>query len=166
MRRYTLTIGDREFVVDVDDLAADRFAVQVGGQSYEVTLAADEDLPRGTISPQISPQISPAAAPVEQAPADDGGTTRVRPATAAPAAPARTAAGGAEILRAPMPGLILAVNVAAGARVERGQELAVLEAMKMQNTIRSPRAGTVAEVFVAAGQSVGHGEPILRFDKT
>jgi biotin carboxyl carrier protein len=160
MRRYTLTIGDREFVVDVDDLAADRFAVQVGGQSYEVTLAADEDLPRGT----ISPQISPAAAPVEQAPAGDGGTTRVRPATAAPAAPARTAAGGAEILRAPMPGLILAVNVAAGARVERGQELAVLEAMKMQNTIRSPRAGTVAEVFVAAGQSVGHGEPILRFE--
>ena len=158
MRRYTLTIGDREFVVDVDDLAADRFAVQVGGQSYEVTLAADEDLPRGT----ISPQISPLAAPVEQAPAGDGGTPRARPATAA--APARTAAAGAEILKAPMPGVILAVNVAAGARVERGQDMAVLEAMKMQNTIRSPRAGVVAEVFVAAGQSVGHGEPILRFE--
>ena len=159
MRRYTLTIGDREFVVDVDDLAADRFAVQVGGQSYEVTLAADEDLPRGT----ISPQISPLAAPVEQAPAGDGGTPRARPAPAA--APARTAAG-VEILKAPMPGVILAVNVAAGARVERGQELAVLEAMKMQNTIRSPRAATVAEVFVAAGQSVGHGEPILRFEQS
>jgi len=63
-----------------------------------------------------------------------------------------------------MPGVILAVHVVAGTRVERGQDLAVLEAMKMQNTIRSPRAGTVAEVLVAAGQAVGHGEPILRFE--
>ena len=162
MRRYTLTIGDREFVVDVDDLAADRFAVQVGGQSYEVTLTADEDLPTAA----VSPQIAPAAAPAELAAAGDGVASRARPTSSpAAAAPARAApAGGAEILRAPMPGVILAVNVAAGARVERGEDLAVLEAMKMQNTIRSPRAGTVAEVFVAAGQSVGHGEPILRFE--
>ena len=160
MRRYTLTIGEREFVVDVDDLAADRFAVQVGGQSYEVTLAADEDLPAAAISPQIAPLAAPAAA---GAAAGNGAAPRPRPAAAA--APARPpASGGADVLKAPMPGLILAVNVAAGARVERGQELAVLEAMKMQNTIRSPRAGTVAEVFVAAGQSVGHGEPILRFE--
>jgi len=160
MRRYTLTIGDREFVVDVDDLAADRFAVQVGEQSYEVTLATDEDLPMGT----ISPQIAPVAAPAERAAAGNGGAARARPAASAAAAARAAPAGGADILKAPMPGVILAVNVAAGARVERGQDLAVLEAMKMQNTIRSPRAGTVAEVFVAAGQSVGHGEPLLRFE--
>ena len=161
MRRYTLTIGGREFVVDVDDLAADRFAVQVGGQAYEVTLAADQDLRNGTISPQIAPSAAPAAGG-----AAAGNGTALRPRPAAAAAPARPApSGGADILKAPMPGLILAVHVAAGARVERGQDLAVLEAMKMQNTIRSPRAGTVAEVFVAAGQSVGHGEAILRFEK-
>ena len=159
MRRYTLTIGGREFVVDVDDLAADRFTVQVGGQPYEVTLAADEDLPMAT----ISPQIAPATAQPERVAAGNGAALRARPAPSA-AAPGRIApAGGADILKAPMPGLILAVSVAAGDRVERGQELAVLEAMKMQNAIRSPRAGQVAEVFVAAGQSVGHGEPILRF---
>jgi glutaconyl-CoA/methylmalonyl-CoA decarboxylase subunit gamma len=163
MRRYTLTIGEREFVVDVDDLAADRFAVQVGGQSYEVRLAADEDLPTGTISPQITLP----AATGERASADGGNGSGRRPRPAAAAAPGRAASPGvADLLKAPMPGLILAVNVAAGARVERGQDLAVLEAMKMQNTIRSPRAGTVAEVFVAAGQSVGHGEPILRFEQS
>jgi biotin carboxyl carrier protein len=157
MRRYTLTIGDREFVVDVDDLAADRFSVQVGEQSYEVRLATDEDLPTATISPQIAPAERPVAG--------SGVVPRARPTSSPAAAPARVApAGGADILKAPMPGVILAVNVAAGARVERGQDLAVLEAMKMQNTIRSPRAGTVAEVFVGAGQSVGHGEPILRFE--
>jgi biotin carboxyl carrier protein len=160
MRRYTLTIGGREFVVDVDDLAADRFAVQVGGQSYEVTLAADQDLRNGTISPQIAPSASTPA--VE----GNGNGRSVRRAGPPAAAPQGVATGGADLLKAPMPGLILAVNVAAGARVERGQDLAVLEAMKMQNTIRSPRAGTVAEVFVAAGQSVGHGEPLLRFEKT
>jgi len=160
MRRYTLTIGGREFVVDVDDLAADRFSVQVGGQPYEVTLAADEDLPMGT----ISPQIAPVAAPAERAAAGNGVAARARPAASAASAARAAPAGGADILKAPMPGVILAVNVAAGARVERGQDLAVLEAMKMQNTIRSPRAGTVAEVFVAAGQSVGHGEPLLRFE--
>ena len=157
MRRYTLTVDDREFVVDIDDLAADRFAVQVGEQSYEVTLAADEDLPMASISPQMAP------AQVERAPAGGAMAPRSRPVAAAPAQGA--ASGGADIMKAPMPGLILAVNVAAGARVERGQDVAVLEAMKMQNTIRSPRAGTVAEVFVAAGQSVGHGEPLLRFEK-
>jgi biotin carboxyl carrier protein len=157
MRRYTLTIGGREFVIDVDDLAADRFAVQVGGQSYEVTLAGDEDLPMATISPQIAP------AQPERAAVPAAGTTRVRSEVAAE--PVRAApSGGADILKAPMPGVILAVHVAAGAQVERGQQLAVLEAMKMENMIRSPRAGKVAEVFVAAGQSVGHGEPILRFE--
>jgi biotin carboxyl carrier protein len=160
MRRYTLTIGGREFVVDVDDLAADRFAVQVGDQAYEVTLAGGEDLPTATISPQIAPPATPG----ERAAAANGTAARPRPTPASAPAPARPApAGGADVLKAPMPGVILAVNVAAGARVERGQDLAVLEAMKMQNAIRSPRAGTVAEVFVAAGQSVGHGEPILRF---
>jgi len=162
MRRYTLTIGDREFVVDVDDLAADRFAVQVGGQSYEVTLAGDEDLPTAAISPQIAPLAAAAAPAAGGAAAGNGTAPRPRPAAAAPVRPASP--GGADILKAPMPGVILAVNVAAGARVERGQDMAVLEAMKMQNTIRSPRAGVVAEGFVAAGQSVGHGEPILRFE--
>ena len=159
MRRYTLRIGEREFVVDVDDLAADRFAVDVGGRAYDVQLTADEDLPTAA----ISPQIAPAAAPADRAPAGNG-TPRPRPSTAA-AAPVRPAvAAGADLVKAPMPGVILVVNVAAGAHVERGQELVVLEAMKMQNAIRAPRAGTVAEVLVGAGQSVGHGEPILRFE--
>jgi len=160
MRRYTLTIGGREFVVDVDDLAADRFSVQVGGQSYEVTLAGDQDLRTGTVSPHVAPAASPAERTVPGNPVGKP----IRPAGPPAASPPHAPAAGADVLKAPMPGLILAVSVAAGAQVERGQDVAVLEAMKMQNTIRSPRAGTVAEVFVAAGQSVGHGEPILRFE--
>jgi propionyl-CoA carboxylase alpha chain len=62
-----------------------------------------------------------------------------------------------------MPGVILEVSVAVGDVVERGQPVATLEAMKMNNIIRAPRPGTVTEVCVAAGQAVGHGDPIARF---
>ena len=62
-----------------------------------------------------------------------------------------------------MPGVVLEVNVKPGDKVVRGQQIAILEAMKMQNSIKSPRAGTIAEVCVAAGQAVGHGDALVRF---
>ena len=62
-----------------------------------------------------------------------------------------------------MPGIILEVSVKAGDKVERGQQVAILDAMKMHNVIGAPRAGTIAEVFVAAGQSVDHGDALIKF---
>jgi biotin carboxyl carrier protein len=59
--------------------------------------------------------------------------------------------------------VILELHVKAGDRVERGQPVAVLDAMKMHNLIGAPRAGVIAEVCVAAGQAVGHGDTIVRF---
>lgn len=163
MRRYTLQIGEREFVLDVEELDTDRFQVQVGGEPYEVTLAGDEHLPEATITPAVSgtrAASAPAAAPAAAAKV-------AAPATAAPApapAPKKAArGGGAHSLNAPMPGVILEVSVSAGDTVERGQQVAVLEAMKMNNAIRSPRAGVIAEVCVETGQAVGHGDAIVRF---
>jgi glutaconyl-CoA/methylmalonyl-CoA decarboxylase subunit gamma len=163
MRRYTLDVRGREFVIDVHELASDRFEVVVGGESYQVTLSSGEDLAEATITPGISPARSAgvsAAAP---------GVARAKGATPAPAsAPASrkpVTAGGPGTLDAPMPGVILEVNVAAGDSVQRGQVVAVLEAMKMKNSIRSPRAGTIAQVHVSAGQAVGHGDVIVRFQE-
>lgn len=86
------------------------------------------------------------------------------PAPRAAIAPRKAAGGGGTgALNAPMPGVILDVAVAVGDTVERGQPIATLEAMKMNNIIKAPRAGTIAEVCVAAGQAVGHGDPIVRF---
>ena len=65
-----------------------------------------------------------------------------------------------------MPGVILEVKVKPGDMVERGQPVAVLDAMKMHNTIASPQTGVVAEVLVAAGQTVDHGELILKYRET
>jgi len=77
----------------------------------------------------------------------------------------RSVAGdGAREVRAAMPGKVVAVLVEAGANVERGQGLVVLEAMKMENEIGSPRTGTVAEVCVRPGQAVEAGELLVRLD--
>jgi len=72
------------------------------------------------------------------------------------AAPVRggRAAGGDGIVRSPMPGTVLAVQVAPGDTVSAGQAVAVVEAMKMEHTVTAPVAGTVAEVAARAGQQV------------
>jgi len=60
-----------------------------------------------------------------------------------------------------MPGLVKAVFVAAGDRVERGARLAVLEAMKMEHVLTSGRDGVVAEVLAAEGAQVEAGAPLI-----
>ena len=74
------------------------------------------------------------------------------PAPAAPAAPA-----GGEKITAPMPGTILAVNVANGSAVKKGDVLMILEAMKMENEIMAPCDGAVTSVSVTKGASVESG---------
>jgi biotin carboxyl carrier protein len=145
-----LGIGGREFVVDVQELDADRFEVAVGEERFEVTLQGDEDLPEARIAPaQVATAATAPAAP----------KTATLPRTVRP----RAAGSSLSALAAPMPGVILELHVKAGDRVERGQPVAVLDAMKMHNLIGAPRAGVIAEVCVAAGQAVGHGDTIVRF---
>jgi len=165
MRRYTLNISDREFVVDVQEVDADNFEVVVGDETYQVNLTSDEGLGGAVITPGLAPSAAPAATSVRKA------APRPAPAAAAPSAapaastPARKPAGGGGkgSQSAPMPGVILEVNVKPGDVVTRGQQVAILDAMKMHNVIGAAQAGTIAEVYVAAGQSVDHGTPILKF---
>ena len=79
----------------------------------------------------------------------------------------RSAAGGgvAETgefhLRAPMPGLVVAIPVEEGQAVKRGQVLVILESMKMQNELKAPRDGTVGRVRVKAGETVEQKQILL-----
>jgi 3-methylcrotonyl-CoA carboxylase alpha subunit len=67
-------------------------------------------------------------------------------------------------LAAPMPGSVVEVLVQAGATVEKGAALLILEAMKMEHTIRAPSAGTVKAVFFARGDQVTEGANLLDFE--
>ena len=110
-----------------------KYRVNVNGTAYEVEI---EEM-TGT----------PAAAPVA--------------APAAAAAPTPAAGGAGESINAPMPGNILAVNVAAGDTVKKGQVLMVLEAMKMENEISAPQDGTIASVNVRKGDVVNSGDLLI-----
>jgi pyruvate carboxylase subunit B len=65
------------------------------------------------------------------------------------------------VVKAPMPGLVLRVEVEVGQRVDAGGGVVVLEAMKMENEIKSPGGGVVKEIHVAAGEAVDKGAPLV-----
>ena len=81
------------------------------------------------------------------------------PAPAAAPAPPPAPAGGEQV-SSPMPGTILAVNVAVGDTVKRGQVLMILEAMKMEHEIMCPRDGRVTAIQTTKGAAVESGTPL------
>lgn len=115
-----------------------KYNVTVNGTAYEVTLEAVD-------ASEVKASPAPAAAPA------------AAPAPAPAAAPAAPVSGGKETVSSPMPGNILAVNVANGAAVKKGDVLMILEAMKMENEIMSPCDGTILSVNVTKGASVETG---------
>jgi len=76
----------------------------------------------------------------------------------------RGAGAGAEgprPVKAPMPGRVVRLLVEAGADVEEGQGVVVIEAMKMQNELKSPKTGRVVRVAVGVGDAVGSGDVLV-----
>ena len=114
-----------------------KYRVTVNGTVYEVEL---EEL---TGSVPVSAPAAPAAAP-------------------APAASAAPAAG--EQICAPMPGNILAVNVAAGDMVKKGQVLMVLEAMKMQSNYKVNADCIVRNILVSEGEPVNANQVLIELE--
>lgn len=95
------------------------------------------------------------------APAAPAAPTAVPAAPAAPAAVPAAALASGEVVKAPIPGNILKINVAPGQKVEEGDVLIVLEAMKMENEIVATKSGTVAQVAVSKGAVVETGAPLV-----
>jgi biotin carboxyl carrier protein len=164
MRRYTVEIGGQRYVIDVQDVAADRFRVVVGEQTFDVSLTGEEGLPAAVISPAIAPAAPPPTpAPLRPPAPETLPPVRSVPQPPLPPRPHLAADGAPGNVRAPMPGTIVSIAVTPGERVSRGQTLMILEAMKMKNIIKSPQDGTVTEVLVAPGQAVSYDATLLRF---
>ena len=138
MKEYKYKINGNEYNVAVEELEGNKANVTVNGKSYQVEL--DRPAKPAVSKPVARPAAAPAAAPVS-----------------APAAPA---AGGAGI-KAPLPGVILDIKVKVGDAVAKGQTVAILEAMKMENNINSDREGTVVSINVEKGQSIAEGTDII-----
>ena len=120
------------------------FRITVEGKEYQVQV---EEVQEGTTQPAPTPVPAPAASPA--------------PAPAAPASRPDAQPVGSGALTAPMPGTVLKILVVEGEKVEYGQTLLVLEAMKMENGINANAAGVVADIQVSPGQSVDTGQLLL-----
>ena len=144
MKTYKFKINGNQYDVAINSVEGKNASVTVNGREYQVELEeAVSAVPAAPVAP-----VTPVAAPVQVAPA------------AAPA-PKPAAAGAGKAVTSPLPGVIIGVKVAVGDAVKAGQEVAVLEAMKMENSIEATHDGTVTAIHVAKGDSVLEGAPIV-----
>ena len=161
-RRYTVTLGEKSYTVSVTQSTPGEMVATLDGACVELSVA-----PLGPHA--YSLLLGDESVEVGVAPAEGGWTATlgglaldVEIADEAFArftkAAAAKAGSGKDIVRAPMPGLVVGVKVEPGERVEPGAPVIVLEAMKMQNELASKHGGIVEAIKVKVGDKVDKGQ--------
>ena len=128
-----------------------KYKVTLGNRVYEVVVEQGEAMLADEYELKAPAVAAPAAAPV-------AAPVAATPAAAAAAPAAGLAAG--EVVKSPMPGNVLKINVSQGQKVNEGDVLMILEAMKMENEIVATKSGTVAQIAVTKGTVVETGTPL------
>lgn len=160
MKKYQYKVQGVDYEVEITDIEGKIARVNVNGIPFEVEMQkpinaakhpALAAIKRGATSAPVAPApaVSPTPAPAAKPAA----------APAASFAPAASTAGNA--VKAPLPGTITAINVKEGDKVNVGDVVIVLEAMKMQNNIEAEYAGTVTSIKVVPGDAVMEGSVLL-----
>ncbi len=141
--KYTVKIADTTYDVEIENLNSRPILARIGDETFEVT-----------------PENGRAAAGA------DTPSAEADLKTAKPAEGRRAASGSASGNRlvAPLPGTVTEVNVKAGDSVQSGQQVCVIDAMKMKNAIRATRSGKISTVAVTVGQSVTHYQTLVEFE--
>ncbi|MEE4116921.1 MAG: DUF2118 domain-containing protein [Marinilabiliaceae bacterium] len=136
MKNYKFTISGNNYEVDILEVDGDLAKIEVNGTPYLV---------------EIHRQIKQVKTP-----------TLVRPVLREPSKSIEKKEQGSKVaIKAPLPGIIIELSVKEGDRVTKGQKLAVMEAMKMENEIKAEKDGEVVSVKVTQGQSVLQDEVII-----
>lgn len=146
MRKYNFTINGNIFEVVVKSLTVDSATVEVNGNDLTVAINSIKNLSL----PSLMPDQKELAPKYVQAPAVAS--------TPVVAAPQKTGTGA---VVAPIPGLVKGLFVKEGDKVQAGQQLLVMEAMKMENIINSPHSGTVQKILVGQGDNVAQEQQLI-----
>ena len=158
MKEYKYKINGNEYSVAIIDLEGNTAAVEVNGVSYKVDI-----LTEGFTAAPARPAARPAAPAAPAAPAP----AAAKPAAPQPIAPAAAPAaepapaGKGTAVQSPLPGVILDIKVAVGDTVKAGQTVAILEAMKMENSINAECDGVITAIKVAKGDNILEGSDIV-----
>ena len=150
MKRFELTVGGKDYKIDIEKFDGKQAVVKVDGKSFEIDVkkAAEAILPGRPTSPPAS---------------DTRGASPAAPEP--PLAPiASVPSGGGQVV-APMPGMVLEIMVSVRDTVVAGMSVVKMEAMKMENEIPAPVNGTVKEIRVKVGDRVSTDETLLVIDE-
>ncbi|MCT4614191.1 MAG: acetyl-CoA carboxylase biotin carboxyl carrier protein subunit [Marinifilaceae bacterium] len=131
MKKFKFTIKGQQYDVEIKEFQDTNATIEVNGTSYDVDVHVEEVKSK---TPQLVRK------PVVRKP----GEGEI----------AKKSGGAAYVVKAPLPGSIFKVNVAVGDSVSTGDNLLVMEAMKMENNILAEKAGTVKSIKVAVGDTV------------
>ena len=143
MKEYKYKINGEEYNVTINEVNDATAQVEVNGIAYNVEWEKPEAPKPVVVAKPAAPAAKPAAAP------------------AATPAPAAANAAGGYAIKTPLPGVIIDIKVNVGDTVAKGQTVAILEAMKMENDLQAERDGKVKEVKVEKGDSVLEGAVII-----
>jgi biotin carboxyl carrier protein len=140
--KYKITVNEKKYEVEIENINTRPVIALVEGERFEVM---PENGGQAETRKEAGDKKSFAPGPVKSA----------------SISPNPAISGNA--LTAPLPGTVVEVFVKPGEKVEAGQVVVIIEAMKMKNSIRSVYSGTVSEVLVTQGQSVAHKQPLVKF---
>jgi len=147
MKKYQYKVQGVDYDVEIEEVEGNIAKVNVNGIPFEVEL-------KQPINPTSSLNKVKVEAPKPVAKAPSA-------APAAAPAPTPAPAGAGTAIKSPLPGTITDVKVNVGDKVNAGDVVLVLEAMKMQNNIESETTGTVTSITVKPGDSVMEGSVLL-----
>ena len=143
--KYKLTVNNQTYEVEIENINARPVVVQVDGQRFEIQ-------PEAATQPKVQKEAG-----------EKKEAKEFRPSPASSAVPSLNPALSGNTLTAPLPGTVVSIFVKPGEKVEAGQVVLVIEAMKMKNSIRSVYSGTIQDVLVETGQSVAHKQALIKF---
>jgi pyruvate carboxylase subunit B len=169
--RYRVSLGDRQLELEVETTPGSGPArLVIGDRRLEATLSPPDTsgLRRLTIGDRTYDLLLSLTADRASL-AVDGVALELEIEDERTARLARFGGGavrahGPRAVKAPMPGLVVRVNVESGQQVEAGQSLVVLQAMKMENELSSPAQATVGRVHVQPGQAVDQGQILVELE--